>query len=140
MRTRTWTSVAAVLAVVACGGDDPVLTNPVDGGADSQNVPDTSIPDTFTPDTSIPDTSVPDSSTGDAASDASSTDATADGASTDGAASDGSTDAIAADAGCDTVASPWHYVVDPTNGSDGASSTGSGKLASTTNSACAYGG
>lgn len=39
---------------------------------------------------------------------------------------------------CDAVGSPWHYYVDPVNGSDGVGTTGSGTAAGQANSVCAF--
>jgi hypothetical protein len=57
-----------------------------------------------------------------------------DGSGGDGAASDGG----AGDGGCDSVMAPWHYLVDPVNGSDAMSSTGSGTSGGNAAPACAF--
>lgn len=120
------TVLFAAAGIVNCGGDDSTPITPVDGsaeGASNEAGPDTSKADTSVADTSVADSSVDETSVG-------------DGGGADGTAD--ASDGFMGDAGCDTVGNPWHYVVDPTNGSDSMSSSGSGTILGNTNSACAF--
>ncbi len=124
--------VTLVLLCACGGGDDGTVQDGSaeagqDGTPNDTGVNDTGVNDTGVNDTGVNDTGVNDTGTSDGSSDGGIMDAPSDGP-------------IIVDGGivCDSVISPWHYVVDPVNGSDAVNSTGSGTSGNNKTAACAF--